>query len=94
LDSFIHIDRASLEVFAKVVQPLVGRIADRNFADTISFVGGFSQAAEVQPARIKHLAESLENVTAGRQRELAKIAYDCHEQAETLTAARGTDIQR
>jgi hypothetical protein len=90
LDSFIHIDRASLEVFAKVVQPLVGRIADRNFSDTITFVGGFSQAAETQPARIKHLAESLENVSVGRQRELAKIAYDCHAQAAALTAARGT----
>jgi hypothetical protein len=93
LDSFIHIDRASLEVFAKVVQPLVGRIADRNFADTISFVGGFSQAAEVQPARIKHLAESLKNVSVGRQRELAKIAYDCHEQGIALTAARATSTK-
>lgn len=93
LDSFIHIDRASLEVFAKVVQPLVGRIADRNFTDTVSFIGGFSQAAETQPARIKHLAESLENVSTDRRRELAKIAYDCHENAATLTAARGTDIK-
>ena len=90
LDSFIHIDRASLEVFAKVVQPLVGRIADRNFADTVSFVGGFSQAAEIQPARIKHLAESLENVSVSRQRELAKIAYDCHDHAIRLTSAEGT----
>jgi hypothetical protein len=94
LDSFIHIDRSSLEVFAKVVQPLVGRIADRNFADTISFVGGFSQAAEIQPARIKHLAESLENVSAGRKRELGKIAYDCHEQGAALTAARATSDRR
>lgn len=94
LDSFIHIDRASLEVFAKVVQPLVGRIADRNFSDTVNFVGGFSQAAESQPARIKHLAESLENVSVGRQRELVKIAYDCHEQAAALTASRGTPDQR
>jgi hypothetical protein len=94
LDSFIHIDRASLEVFAKVVQPLVGRIADRNFSDTVNFVGGFSQAAETQPARIKHLAESLENVSVGRRQALAKIAYDCHEQAAALTAARGTTDQR
>lgn len=94
MDSFIHIDRASLEVFAKVVQPLVGRIADRNFADTITFVGGFSQAAEQQPARIKHLAESLENVSASRRRELTKIAYDCHQQGVALTAARGTSSQK
>lgn len=89
LDSFIHIDQASLEIFAKVVHPLVGKMADRNFADTVTFVGSFSQAAEIEPLRIKRLAESLENVTAPRQRELAKIAYDCHKNAKVeLTAAR------
>lgn len=94
LDSFIHIDRASLEVFAKVVQPLVGRIADRNFADTINFVGGFSQAAEMEPARIMHLADSLDNVTVGRKRELAKIAYDCHQHGAQLAAVRATESRR
>ncbi len=88
LDSFIHIDRASLEIFAKVVHPLVGRMADRNFSDTVTFVGSFSQAAEMEPARIKRLSENLENVSVNRQRELAKIAYDCHEHSNLdLTAA-------
>jgi hypothetical protein len=92
LDSFIHIDRSSLEAFAKVVQPLVGKIADRNFADTINFVGGFSQAAEIQPARIKHLAESVQNVSVARKRELAKIAYDCHQAGADVAAARSATL--
>ena len=95
LDSFIHIDQASLEIFAKVVHPLVGKIADRNFADTVTFVGSFSQAAEIEPARIERLAESLEYVTTTRQLELAKIAYDCHRTAKVeLTAARPTHSAR
>lgn len=92
LDSFIHIDRASLEIFAKVVHPLVGKTADRNFADTITFLGGFSQAAELQPLKIKHLAESLPNVTAGRQRELVKIAYDCHETHAAERVAQAKEV--
>ncbi len=89
LDSFIHIDQHSLEIFAKVVHPLVGKMADRNFADTVTFVGSFSQAAEIEPARIERLAKSLEHVTVARQRELGKIAYNCHKNAKVaLMAAR------
>jgi hypothetical protein len=94
LDSFIHIDRASLEIFAKVVHPLVGKTADRNFGDTITFIGGFSQAAEVQPLRIKHLAESLPNVSPASQRELVKVAYDCHENSATVHVADGDQTTR
>ncbi len=96
LDSFIHIDRQSLEIFAKVVHPLVGRTADRNFTDTIKFVGGFSQAAEIQPERIERLATSLDKVTKSRQQKLVKISYACGENARQTaeiehTATRPTN---
>jgi hypothetical protein len=83
LDSFIHIDRASLEIFAKVVHPLVGKMADRNFADTVTFVGNFSQASELEPSRIQRLAESLDNVSVIQQADLARIAYNCQIKAQT-----------
>ncbi len=95
LDSFIHIDRASLEIFAKVVHPLVGKMADRNFSDTVTFVGSFSQAAEMEPARIKRLSEKLVHVGVSRQHELAKIAYDCHEHSnlELTEASRSKTVK-
>jgi hypothetical protein len=86
LDSFIHIDRASLEIFAKVLHPLVGKTADRNFSDTIKFVGGFSQAAEMNPQQIEHLASSLDNVNPVKQGELIKIAYACGGQVEHVAS--------
>jgi hypothetical protein len=88
LDSFIHIDRASLEIFAKVLHPLVGKTADRNFSDTIKFVGGFSQAAEQNPQQIEHLISSLDNVSPAQQRELVKIAHSCAVQVEHTATAR------
>jgi hypothetical protein len=94
LDSFIHIDRASLEIFAKVVHPLVGKTADRNFGDTITFIGNFSQAAELQPARIERLATSLAAVNPSRQQQLVKIAYDCGENARTLQANHTAALPR
>jgi hypothetical protein len=88
LDSFIHIDRASLEIFAKVLHPLVGKTADRNFSDTIKFVGGFSQASEQNPQQIEHLISSLENVSTMQQEKLVKIAHSCAVQVEHTATAR------
>jgi hypothetical protein len=90
LDSFIHIDRASLEIFAKVVHPLVGKTADRNFTDTIKFVGGFSQAAEIQPERIEHLATSLTGVSSSRRKQLITIAHGCGVNARRLAEIEQT----
>ena len=79
LDTFVRIDRASLELFAKAVHPLVGRTADRNFADTINFISSMSQAAEARPGTIARLTESLPNISAERKQRLIQIAYQCAE---------------
>ena len=91
LDTFLRIDRASLELFAKAVHPLVGRTADRNFADTINFIGNMSQAAETRPLTIERLANSLPRVSADRKRRLVQITYECAErqsQPSDSTATR------
>jgi hypothetical protein len=79
LDTFVHIQRASLQLFAKAVHPWVGRTADANFADTISFISNFSRAAERRPEAIERLATSLPGVTSQRQQQLVRIAYQCSE---------------
>lgn len=85
LDTFIRIDRASLELFAKVVHPLVGKMADRNFTDTIHFVGNMSQASAARPATIERLANSLPHVSAERKSRLVRIAQACAEQESVTT---------
>lgn len=79
-DTFVKIDRASLELFARALHPLVGKTADRNFADTMQFISSMSQAAELRPATIARLTNSLPHVSQERKNELVKIAYDCGEQ--------------
>lgn len=96
LDTFVHIDQASLELFAKLLQPLVGRTADRNFADTMKFVGNFSQAAEQEPHRIERLAGSLSKVTPSRRKQLSALAHQVHDQSQQspkpLRTARQTSF--
>lgn len=93
LDTFLRIDRKSLELFAKAMHPLVGRTADRNFADTINFISNMSQAAETRPLTIERLANSLPRISADRKRQLVQITYECADQQaqpKDLAAARLT----
>ncbi len=79
LDSFVRIERQSVEFFAKALHPWVGKTADSNFADTISFISNLSQAAEQRPASIERLVNRLPRVTQQRQQQLVRIAYNCSE---------------
>lgn len=88
LDSFVRIERTSIELFAKALHPWVGKTADANFADTIGFVSNLSQAAERRPATIERLVNSLPRVTKQRQQQLVEIAYDCSEKYDGESMAR------
>lgn len=92
LDTFLRIDRASLELFAKAVHPLVGRTTDRNFADTINFISKMSQAAETRPLTIERLANSLPRISADRKRRLVKITHECADQQAPLGSSTTTRL--
>jgi len=86
LDTFIRIDRTSVELFAKALHPLVGKTADRNFTDTMTFISNFSQAASSQPHRIEQLAYNLERVTPERQAGLSRVAYESSSKLAVVSA--------
>ena len=77
LDTFFHIDRVRIELFAKALQPLVGKTADRNFTDTLQFISSFSHAAETRPATVERLVTGLPDVSPESQGQLIRIAYQC-----------------
>ena len=87
LDTFLRIDRASLELFAKAVHPLVGRMADRNFSDTINFIGNMSQAAEMRPQTIERLATSLSHVSDDQKRQLVQITHEFADRRTPLSVS-------
>jgi hypothetical protein len=75
LDSFIKLDRMSVELVAKAVHPFIGQTADRNFADTLAFVSNFSYTAERRPEAIERMAGELDAVDQPRRQKLVKLAY-------------------
>jgi hypothetical protein len=87
LDSFIRIEGASLQWFAKVLHPWVGTTADRNFSDTLTFVGNLSKTAEVRPQAIGKLAGKLSEVSHTRQKQLVQLAYQCEDDSHRWKTA-------
>jgi hypothetical protein len=77
LDSFVKLDRATVEIMAQVAHPFVGKTADRNFADTLSFVSNFSYTAEKRPQTIVEMTTQLMQVDAPRREQLASLATGC-----------------
>jgi hypothetical protein len=88
LDSFVKIDRATVEIMAQVAHPFVGRTADRNFADTLAFISNLSYTAEQQPETIVELAGQLKTVDTDRRAHLGELARECAEAATALKVSR------
>ena len=88
LDVFVELDNVALDVVAKTIQPILGRIADTNFQQTASFLGRISRTAEQNPRGMQKLIPRLTNVTPDvRQRFDATVSL-VHERAIAHTAAQ------
>ncbi len=74
LDTFVRIDRTSIKLFAKAMHPWVGKTADANFIDTLTFVSNLSQAATNNPHQLEQLVHKLPRISPQLQREMLSIA--------------------
>jgi hypothetical protein len=73
-DSFVQLDNSTLEVLAKVIQPLVGQVADHNFRETALFIGGLNEAAEKNLTGVQDLSTKLREVTPEKRKEFATLS--------------------
>ena len=73
LDTFLRIDRASIELIAKAMHPWVGKTADANFLDTLQFVGNLSQAGTRNPNSVQRLVSNLSNVSPDLRKEMLSL---------------------
>jgi hypothetical protein len=92
LDTFIKLDRMSLELVAKAVHPFVGQTADRNFADTLAFVSNLSYTAEKRPETVEELAMAVEHLDPRRRQELVRMARLCAEAGRQWRISRAAQV--
>ncbi len=86
LDAFMRVDHGGIELLTKTFHPLVGKIADINFCQTIGFVGSLSKTAEVNPKGMRRLAGRLTKVAPQVRRQFASLSDRVAEKAATAPA--------
>ena len=87
LDVFLHLDNVGIEWIAKTLQPLLGKTADHNFAETASFVASLSHTAENNPAGVGRLANRLPHVDAPTRQRLSELSEQASDRADAVRAA-------
>lgn len=73
LDSFLNLESNAAELITKAFEPLVGKIADANFSQSVSFVGSLSHTAHTNPRGVQRLAGRLEHVQPELRDELMAL---------------------
>jgi hypothetical protein len=74
LDMFIQIDNLGAEIVAKTLQPMVGRTADLNFAESAGFLEQLNKAAETDAETVQRLSGRLKEVEPSVREQFARLA--------------------
>jgi hypothetical protein len=82
MDVFVSVEAGAVELVAKTLHPLVGKVVDNNFTQSVAFVGNLSRTAEVNSAGVQRLSEKLTHVQPELRQQLAKMAEDMAKKAE------------
>ena len=87
LDCFLNVEPGATEFVTKVLQPVVGKIADMNFVQTVGFLGSLSRTAELNHRGVQRLSSKLKYVRPETREELAGMAERIGTQHEAETEA-------
>jgi hypothetical protein len=74
LDCFLTVEPLGAELATKTVLPLVGKTADNNFAQTVSFVSSLSRTLELNSRGAQRLSGQLKHVSPEVREEFADLA--------------------
>ena len=84
MDVFMQVQHAGVDLLAKAFQPLVGKVADVNFAYTAGFLGSLSRTAEANQEGMQRLADRLSKVQPDVRRQFAQLAGQVAQRASEL----------
>lgn len=91
LDTFLHVEQVGAELLAKTFHPWMGKTADRNFVQSVAFLGSLSKTAEVNSGGVQRLAARLIHVQPEVRSELAELAAKLPGKYAPETSAKTPD---
>jgi hypothetical protein len=83
----LSVDPGAVELVTKTIQPIIGKVADNNFSQTVSFVSSLSRTIELNSIGVQRVALELPDVRPEIQQKFASLA-DTISQKPTAVAAR------
>lgn len=86
LDAFLRIENLGVEIVARTLQPLLGKTADHNFAETSAFVDQLSHTAEANPGGVSRLAQRLPHIEPKVRQQFAELAEHVADNAAAQAA--------
>jgi len=92
LDAFLQVDRAGVELVTRTLQPIIGKVADANFAQTTAFLGSLSRTAATNPSGVVRLASRLSEVQPPVRQRFAELAQQVAAKA-TEAAVQPGEVQ-
>jgi hypothetical protein len=63
LDIFLKVENATASMIAKTINPLIGRTADHNFVESLTFLERLNETTEKNGVGVKRMAGRLSNVS-------------------------------
>jgi hypothetical protein len=93
LDSLLSVDPGAVELVTKTFQPIIGKIADNNFNQTVSFVSSLSRTIELNSMGVQRMALQLPEVRPEVRNQFASLA-DTIAQKPTAVAFRRLEEMR
>ena len=74
MDVFLTLDNVGADLMAKTLQPVLGKTADQNFAETAGFVSRVSHAIEKNSSGVPRLAARMSHVQPEVRTEFVRVA--------------------
>jgi hypothetical protein len=96
LDVFVDIENNSAEWVARIVSPLFGGTADRNFVESLTFLERLSQTAAENGPGVVGMARRLTNVhpqVRGRFAQIAEVVYERNLVNEVSARGGSNDVE-
>ena len=90
LDAFMHIDNAGVDRLVRSFQNLVGRVADHNFNQTVTFMSVLSRTVCYNGDGVKRLSERLDQVQPQVRKEFGDMAVRISTRIENELQSRNS----
>lgn len=87
LDMFVQLENVGADFVGKTLQPLVGKVADSNFVETVNFVGQVGTAAEKKGDGVHLLAKKMTNIDSDVRDKFIEVTMAVYERAKQSSAA-------